>query len=44
MFVPPKKLRRFYSIGSDLHLYDGFGPQHRLARGPILGTKGDFQD
>lgn len=27
-----EKLGRFYSTGSDLHIYDSFDPQHRVAR------------
>jgi ketosteroid isomerase-like protein len=31
-FVFANKLGRFYSKGSDLHLYDDYDPQHRVAR------------
>jgi ketosteroid isomerase-like protein len=31
-FVFADKLGRFYSNGSDLHLYDDYDPQHRVAR------------
>jgi ketosteroid isomerase-like protein len=31
-FVFTDKLGRFYSRGSDLHLYDDYDPQHRAAR------------
>ncbi len=31
-FVFAEKLGRFYSRGNDLHLYDSFDPQHRVAR------------
>jgi ketosteroid isomerase-like protein len=31
-FVFADKLGRFYSKGNDLHLYDDYDPQHRVAR------------